>query len=126
MTGPATHNLLFGQVNPSGKLSETYPLSLAKGLPGAAFLTSDQNVLYRESLYVGYRYYDTFKEQILFPFGYGLSYTQFVIRNHEIKEVKAGYEVSAEITNIGHLRGGEVIEYIQVKIIHYYMDRAKN
>ncbi|OQC10764.1 MAG: Thermostable beta-glucosidase B [Tenericutes bacterium ADurb.Bin087] len=109
MTGPATHNLLFGQVNPSGKLSETYPLSLAKGLPGAAFLTSDQNVLYRESLYVGYRYYDTFKEQILFPFGYGLSYTQFVIRNHEIKEVKAGYEVSAEITNIGHLRGGEVI-----------------
>ncbi len=109
MTGPATYNLLFGHTNPSGKLSETYPLALNKGLPGEEFLTSDQNVLYRESLYVGYRYYDTFREQVLFPFGHGLSYTQFNIHNHDIKEVKGGYEITMEIANIGHIRGAEVI-----------------
>lgn len=109
MTGPATYNLLFGVTNPSGKLSETYPLSLDKGLPGGEFLTSDQNVLYRESLYVGYRYYDTFREQVLFPFGHGLSYTQFNTSHHEIEEVKDGYNITMEVTNIGHIRGAEVI-----------------
>lgn len=109
MTGPATYNLLFGITNPSGKLSETYPLALNTGLPGEEFLQSEENVLYRESLYVGYRYYDTFKKQVLFPFGHGLSYTQFNISHHEIETVEDGFNITMEVTNIGHTRGAEVI-----------------
>lgn len=108
-TGPATFNLLYGKANPSGKLSETYPLSLAKSMPGESFIHSKQNVPYLESLYVGYRYYDTFNEQVLFPFGYGLSYTQFKMSNLEIKQENDTYKITLSLTNIGHLAGAEVV-----------------
>lgn len=108
-TGRATYNLLFGKVTPSGKLSETYPLSLAKSVPGESFLTSKQNVPYIESLYVGYRYYDTFNEPVLFPFGYGLSYTQFKTSDVEIKTEGNEYIITLNIVNIGHLPGAEVL-----------------
>lgn len=108
-TGRGTYNLLFGKASPSGKLAETYPLSLANSVPGESFIKSELNVPYIESLFVGYRYYDTFNEQVLFPFGYGLSYTQFKISDHDIKVSGDTYTISANVTNIGHIRGGEVI-----------------
>ncbi|MDY0214824.1 MAG: glycoside hydrolase family 3 C-terminal domain-containing protein [Bacilli bacterium] len=108
-TGSGTYNLVFGNVTPSGKLSETYPLSLLKSIPGESFLTSDLNVPYLESLYVGYRYYDTFNEQVLFPFGYGLSYTQFKCSDYDIETKGDKYKVTLNVTNIGHLKGAEVI-----------------
>lgn len=108
-TGPATFNLLYGKANPSGKLSETYPLSLARSVPGESFVTSKQNVPYLESLFVGYRYYDTFNEQVLFPFGFGLSYTQFKMSNLEIQQMDKTYKITFNLTNIGHIDGAEVV-----------------
>lgn len=105
----ASYELLFGHQNPSGKLSETYPLSLEHSVPGPEFLEKEANVLYRESLYVGYRYYDTFKEKVLFPFGYGLSYTKFLTKPLDLVRKDDGYEVSVCVKNIGHTTGSEVV-----------------
>ncbi len=108
-TGPVTYNLLFGHANPSGKLSETYPLNLEDRVPGLDFLKPESNVLYRESLYIGYRYYDTYKKQVLFPFGHGLSYTQFHTKVNDLVIKDDGFEISITVANIGHLAGSEVV-----------------
>ena len=73
--GQACANLLTGAANPSGKLTETWPLAYAQ-VPSANTFGA-KNTEYRESIYVGYRYYDKAAETVRFPFGYGLSYTEF-------------------------------------------------
>lgn len=112
--GEAQLDLLFGRVSPSGKLAETFPKKLSdtpcyEYFPGTAD-TSE----YRESIYVGYRYYQTFGKQTLFPFGHGLSYTQF-----KYSDLKAdnkniydshGASVSVTVTNIGAVAGAEVVQ----------------
>ncbi len=73
----AMAQILTGEVNPSGKLAETWPLALTD-TPAFRFFSDDRhNVEYRESIYVGYRYYDAAEKEVLFPFGFGLSYTDF-------------------------------------------------
>lgn len=107
----ATYNLLFGEANPSGKLAETYPLSIKDTPTADTFWQSKRNVIYRESIYVGYRYYDKANQAVLFPFGYGLSYTKFALSNYElIYEARTKkFKVKFRIRNIGDYPGAEVI-----------------
>lgn len=69
--------VLLGEINPSGKLAETFPLHY-EDTPSASWLPAKEHTVeYREGLYVGYRYFETVNAPVLFPFGFGLSYTTF-------------------------------------------------
>lgn len=99
-------NVITGRVNPSGKLAESYPYkyddcSSAPYFPGGKAISE-----YRESIYVGYRYYDTTDTEVRYPFGYGLSYTQF--KYSDLKVDKNGVEFI--VTNIGDYAGAEVCQ----------------
>ncbi len=107
--GSASFNLLFGIANPSGKLSETYPLSLKESVPGKEFSSERENVYYTESLYVGYRYYDTFNVPTLFPFGYGLSYTTFKSEVINFTEQIDSFLIEIKVKNTGDCFGQEVV-----------------
>ncbi len=79
--GEAEYNILFGNINPSGKLAETFPLRLEDNPSYLYYIGEGDMTEYREGVFVGYRYYDTKKMQTLFPFGHGLSYTEFAYSN---------------------------------------------
>ena len=103
-------NCMLGKVNPSGKLAETYPEKLEdtpcyKNYPG-----TELTVEYQESIYVGYRYYDTNNIKVLFPFGYGLSYTEFEYSNLKVNEQESKVKVSFAIRNIGKRKGKEIAQ----------------
>ncbi|GAA5416948.1 thermostable beta-glucosidase B [Paraliobacillus ryukyuensis] len=98
--------VLSGDVNPSGKLAETYPIEYEDTPSYRYFPGNEASVEYRESLYIGYRYYDSANVPVLFPFGYGLSYTTFEYSN--IQVTRAG--VTFEITNTGEKAGMEVAQ----------------
>jgi beta-glucosidase len=112
--GAALADVLFGKVNPCGKLAETFPLKLEDtpayiNWPGGA-----GKVTYGEGLFIGYRYYDTKQAPVLFPFGYGLSYTTFEYRNAKVsannfKDVD-GLTVTVDVTNTGKLAGKETVQ----------------
>lgn len=107
----AVYDLLFGDVNPSGKLAETFPISLEDNSSYHYFPGDAKTVEHRESIYVGYRYYDTAKKDVLFPFGHGLSYTEFEYSDLKvIKSNELSYEVSCNITNIGKVFGQEIVQ----------------
>lgn len=119
--GAAIADVLSGKVNPSGKLAETFPIKLADtpayiNWPGGA-----GKVFYGEGLFIGYRYYDTKEIPVLFPFGYGLSYTTFAYSNPrvETKQGQAGsitfkdvdgLSVFVDITNTGSVAGKEIVQ----------------
>ena len=98
--------VLSGEVNPSGKLAETYPLKYEDTPSYKHFPGKEVSVEYREGIYIGYRYYDTADVEVLFPFGYGLSYTTF--NYSDIKIDKNG--VTFNITNTGKADGMEVAQ----------------
>lgn len=104
--GGAIADVLTGKVNPSGKLSETFPKveRTDLGYPG-----NMQYVEYAEKLNVGYRYYDRHPEEICFPFGHGLSYTTFAYSNLSV-EKNDTWQVSFDITNTGDVFGAEVAQ----------------
>jgi beta-glucosidase len=112
--GIAIADVLTGAVNPSGKLAETFPLALTDtpaylNWPGGA-----GEVRYGEGLFIGYRYYDAKQQPVLFPFGYGLSYTTFAYSNVRasaaaFKDVD-GVTVSVDVTNTGRVAGKEVVQ----------------
>lgn len=102
----AVLRVLTGEVNPSGKLAETYPLRYEDTPSYYHFPGKEVSVEYREGPYIGYRYFDTADVDVLFPFGYGLSYTSFEYANLQI--TKQG--VSFEITNSGKVTGMEVAQ----------------
>lgn len=113
-SGSAAADILFGDVNPSGKLAETYPRSLSDNPSYNYFPGSTASVEYRESVFVGYRYYDTAKKDVLFPFGYGLSYTTFEYSDlklsaDSIKDTET-LTVSFKVKNTGDVDGAEVAE----------------
>lgn len=116
--GLAAADLLFGRVNPSGKLAESYPLAY-EDVPSAGFYeTGGKQAQYREGIYVGYRYYDRAQKQVLFPFGHGLSYTRFVYADLTLSstELDAPYELNVSVTihNVGDVAGAEVVQvYVQ-------------
>ena len=102
--GLACANLLTGRVNPSGKLTETWPMQYDDVISKDTF--GKRNVEYRESIYVGYRYYDKAHVDVRFPFGYGLSYTKFTYSNLQIQD----RTVTATVTNTGSAFGAEVVQ----------------
>lgn len=114
--GIALAEVLFGDVNPSGHLPETFPISVSD-CPATVlgeFPGQDQ-VSYGEDIFVGYRYYDTYDVPTAFPFGYGLSYTDFVMTGirAEVLEDTANnksVKVSFDISNIGELAGAAVAQ----------------
>lgn len=99
-------NIITGKVNPSGRLSETYPLRYEDVPSFRNFLGTGRNAEYRESIYVGYRYYDTSRVRVQYPFGFGLSYTVFQYSALEVSE--DGIKVT--VHNTGEMDGAEVVQ----------------
>ena len=112
--GGAEYDILFGKVNPSAKLPETFPKQLEDNPSYLAGFGEGDHVEYREGIFVGYRYYDKKKMDVLFPFGYGLSYTTFAYSNLRLdkKTMKDTEEltVSVDVTNTGDRTGKEVVQ----------------
>lgn len=102
--GAAAANLLTGKANPSGKLTETWPLCYDDVPSRDTF--GKKTTHYKEGLYAGYRYYDKAGKAVRFPFGYGLSYTQFAYSDLKIE----GRTVTAAVTNTGSTAGAEVVQ----------------
>ena len=107
--GEATYELLYGKVNPSGKLCETWPLSYDT-VPYADEFTKTTNDRYKESIFVGYRYYSTFGIPVKYPFGYGLSYTDFAYSKMNVIKEGDIYKVYVDVKNIGSVDGSAVVE----------------
>nr|WP_308626822.1 glycoside hydrolase family 3 C-terminal domain-containing protein [uncultured Eisenbergiella sp.] len=112
--GEAVVDILFGKVNPSAKLPETFPCKLEDNPSYLYYPGEGDKVEYREGVFVGYRYYDTKKMDVRFPFGFGLSYTTFAYSNLQvsasaIKDTDT-LTVSADITNTGSMAGKEVVQ----------------
>ena len=112
--GSAIADVLAGKVNPSGKLTETYPLCLEDTPAIENFPGKQLTVEYRESIFVGYRYYDKMQKDVLFPFGYGLSYTSFSydklkLSKKKIKDTET-LTVSFKVKNTGDVAGAEVAQ----------------
>lgn len=99
-------DILVGKVNPSGRLSETYPIRYEDTPSFQYFPGTESRTEYRESIYVGYRYYDTSKQKVRYPFGYGLSYTDFSYT--DIQVTPAWVEIT--LTNTGKWNGAEVVQ----------------
>ena len=112
--GGATVQILYGDVNPSGHLAETFPIKLEDNPSYVAYQGEGDVTEYREGVFVGYRYYATKKMPVLFPFGYGLSYTTFAISN--LRTEQDEYQshdvmtVSVDVTNTGDRAGKEVVQ----------------
>ena len=109
--GTALAEILFGKVNPSGRLPETFPITHTDcsahcigEFPGG------KTVDYKEGIFVGYRYYDTRQVPVLFPFGYGLSYTEFVYSSLRVEGNYPDFQVSVDVTNVGPVAGKETVQ----------------
>lgn len=112
--GSAIADLLFGVANPSGKLAETYPLRLEDCPAQRHFPGGPVTVEYRESIFVGYRYYISTGHAVLFPFGHGLSYSRFEYSDLQMSSLRIGEHetltVSIRIANVGAVAGAEVVQ----------------
>ncbi|MCF2140060.1 MAG: glycoside hydrolase family 3 C-terminal domain-containing protein [Candidatus Lokiarchaeota archaeon] len=132
MGGKALARIIFGELSPSGKLPVTYPKYLKdhpahqsqNTFPGDL---KAKKIYYNEGIYIGYRYFDKYSIDPLFPFGYGLSYTTFSIRdiscNNEICTKEKPVVIKGTIENTGKYLGAEVIQ-VYVKAIHSNVERA--
>lgn len=112
--GAAVANILTGAVNPSGKTSETYPLNFSDNPTYGNYPGGPVTSEHRESVYIGYRYYDKAEKEVLFPFGYGLSYTTFAysdiqLSSDNIKDTDT-VTVSFKIKNTGDVDGAEIAQ----------------
>lgn len=109
-SGNAIADVLFGRVNPSGRLTDTVAVRY-EDYPSAMHFGNKLFNTYVEDIFVGYRYFETFsKEKALFPFGYGLSYTNFDIEVLDFKADNDKIKVEVRVTNIGDVAGKEVVE----------------
>ena len=113
--GTALAEVLFGRVNPSGRLPETFPVTHTDcSAHCIGTFPGGETVEYREGIYVGYRYYDTKRVPVNFPFGYGLSYTEFEFSNLNIQVKEGGsrpqVEVRLDVTNTGNREGKETVQ----------------
>lgn len=108
----AAATLITGEKNPCGKLAETFPLTL-KSTPAYNFYDKTSfDVEYRESIFVGYRYYNTYGREVMYPFGYGLSYTTFEYSDLTVPAIFVNGEmkVSVKVTNTGNVPGRESVQ----------------
>lgn len=112
--GEAADALLYGDANPSGHLAETWPLRLEDNPSYLNFPGDEYTVDYAEGIWVGYRYYDKKQMEIRFPFGHGLSYTDFALSNARLSAGRMTegetVTVSAEVTNTGKAAGAAVVQ----------------
>lgn len=112
--GEAIADIVFGKTNPSGKLAETYPIDLEDFIGSQYYKGGPKTTEHRESMFIGYRYYDTAEKNVLFPFGYGLSYTTFQYSNLKLsaKTIKDTdtLTVNFDVTNTGDVYGAEVAQ----------------
>ncbi|MGE6363711.1 glycoside hydrolase family 3 C-terminal domain-containing protein [Bacillus paramycoides] len=126
--GGAIADILFGDANPSGKLAETFPKVLSDNPSYLNFPGEGDKVEYKEGVFVGYRYYDTKNIEPLFPFGFGLSYTNFEYSNLTIdkKEIKDTEIVSVRVNvkNTGSTAGKEIVQ-LYIKDVESTMSRPE-
>ena len=130
--GNTVADVLAGKVNPSGKLSMTFPIDYMDHASSANFPFNAEVIdfsfgansvgdakhdrknvdytNYEEDVYVGYRYFDSFGKDVSYPFGYGLSYTTFEYSNPTLVADKGAYTVTVDVTNTGKVAGKEVVE----------------
>ncbi len=109
--GKGTADVLTGKVSPSGKLPDTIASKASDYPSDANFGREKSRDIYAEDIYVGYRYFETFaKEKVLYPFGFGLSYTAFEIKTVKAEITEGAVKLSASVKNIGSYKGKEVIE----------------
>ena len=126
--GNSVADVLTGKVNPSGKLTMTWPIAATdhpstKNFPQEMDMYTYQNILgwggsvpnedftnHEEDIYVGYRYFDTFQKEVAYPFGYGLSYTTFEMKDEKLKMKNDRIEVSVTVKNTGNVAGKEVAQ----------------
>ncbi|KAJ3198012.1 hypothetical protein HK101_010262 [Irineochytrium annulatum] len=112
--GGAIADLLYGEVNPSGKLAETFPAKLSHNPSYLNFPGEGNRVDYREGIFVGYRYYDKKELEPLFPFGYGLSYTTFEYADLKVDRTELTDQdevnVQVRVTNTGDRAGKEIVQ----------------
>ena len=110
--GEAIVNLLFGLTNPSGRLAETWPLKYEDCVSADYYGNEFKDAQYREGIYVGYRYYESAEVPVRFPFGFGMSYTNFTYSDLKVD----GEYVTCKVRNIGKVTGKEVVQlYIEPK-----------
>ena len=103
--GKACHDLLFGDAVPSGRLSESWPYRY-EDVPSSSCYAKSDDALYLEGIYVGYRYYDKAGVKVRWPYGHGLSYTAFELKDFSIRD----NEVSLKVVNAGKYPGGETVQ----------------
>jgi len=108
--GGAVADVLYGALNPSGRLAETIPVKLSDTPAYLDFPGENSHVRYGEGLFVGYRYYDAREVGVSYPFGHGLSYTSFGYADLQLSASKSGLGVSVEVTNTGDRAGREVVQ----------------
>ncbi len=119
-SGKALAQIISGKVNPSGKLAETYPIYESDVPCSANYPATGLTAEHREGIYIGYRYYDTAKKDVLFPFGYGLSYTDFEYSDISLSADKIkdsdNLTVTCKVKNIGDRDGAEIVQlYVRDK-----------
>ncbi len=107
--GRATCDLLFGKKNPSGRLAETWPLTY-EDVPFGKTFGKHVNEIYRESVFVGYRYYLTAGKKVRYPFGYGLSYSSFEWSDFALEEKGDALLFRLKVKNVGEVPGADVVE----------------
>lgn len=111
-------NVLLGRVNPSGKLAETFPLRLADNPSYLYFPGNENEVIYGEGRFVGYKYYEALEKPVLFPFGHGLSYTQFALSETVAPVIDSqNLKMTCRLENIGDVSGKEVVQVYVERMI---------
>ncbi|MCH3961471.1 MAG: glycoside hydrolase family 3 C-terminal domain-containing protein [Solobacterium sp.] len=115
-SGAALKSILYGDADPSGHLAETWPLR-SEDIPSSRYYSSDVlQCQYREAIFTGYRYYDTFSVPTAYPFGYGLSYTEFAYSDLQISHEKDSVHVSVKVKNTGSREGRTAVQlYVGMK-----------
>jgi beta-glucosidase len=110
--GTAIAKILFGEFNPSGKLPFTFPQKLedAPAHKIGEFPGNGKTVTYKDDIFVGYRYFDTYKVEPAFPFGHGLSYTTFSFSDLNVTKNEEGVSIVVKVQNTGKVPGSEVIQ----------------
>lgn len=116
---PAIVDVLTGKANPCGKLAETYPICIKDTPTSFRYPDSKEDVQYRESIFIGYRYYDKVERNVRFPFGFGLSYTSFEYSDIKLKKKNLtkgeGAKVTFTIKNTGDVAGSEIAQVYVAK-----------
>jgi beta-glucosidase len=108
--GGALADVIFGRVNPSGRLAETVPVRIADTAAYLNFPGEHSHVLYGEGIFVGYRWHDARDLPVTYPFGHGLSYTTFGYDDLRLSSGQAGISVTVTVTNTGSRAGREIVQ----------------